>query len=399
MAAYNLYYYVNGKPVYQASTALTLDFLSVKIGASLMEIKETSGKFDFSAHKLVNIVAGGATGEAVEFDQMNTAIAVETAARTAADSAELTARNAAIAVETTARTAADALLIPLTQRGAANGVATLDGSSKIPVAQLPNSVMEYKGAFNPNTTLLVNGTGLNGDVYRASVAGSRDFGAGAIAFLVGEFAIYNGTIYEHATADVVAQVQIETSARIAAISAEQTARDAAIAVETTARVAAVSAEATARDAAIAVETTARIAAVSAEATARDAAIASALGGANTQSFTNDNAGSITVRQCVYVKSNGHVDLADKTIDLVDSALGIVSDPSISTTVAGLITVKHGAIVSGFSGMTPGKRQFVGANGALTEVPPSASGNCVYKVGRALSATMLSFEPEYMIAVA
>jgi hypothetical protein len=35
---------------------------------------------------------------------------------------------------------ADALLIPLTQRGAANGVATLDGSSQIPVAQLPAAV-------------------------------------------------------------------------------------------------------------------------------------------------------------------------------------------------------------------------------------------------------------------
>jgi len=39
--------------------------------------------------------------------------------------------------EAAARTAADALVIPLAQRAAANGVATLDASSKVPAAQLP----------------------------------------------------------------------------------------------------------------------------------------------------------------------------------------------------------------------------------------------------------------------
>lgn len=39
--------------------------------------------------------------------------------------------------EAAARVAADALLIPLTQKGAASGVATLDGGSKVPASQLP----------------------------------------------------------------------------------------------------------------------------------------------------------------------------------------------------------------------------------------------------------------------
>lgn len=47
---------------------------------------------------------------------------------------------AAVAAEAALRTAADALLIPLAQRGAANGVATLDGSVTIPDAQIPAAI-------------------------------------------------------------------------------------------------------------------------------------------------------------------------------------------------------------------------------------------------------------------
>ena len=47
------------------------------------------------------------------------------------------ARDAAIATETTNRTNADALLIPLTQKGANNGVATLDSGGKVPSGQIP----------------------------------------------------------------------------------------------------------------------------------------------------------------------------------------------------------------------------------------------------------------------
>lgn len=47
------------------------------------------------------------------------------------------AEQSALATEIADRAAADLLLIPLTQRGAANGVATLDAGSKVPTAQLP----------------------------------------------------------------------------------------------------------------------------------------------------------------------------------------------------------------------------------------------------------------------
>lgn len=88
--------------------------------------------------------------------------------------------------------------IPLTQKGAANGVATLDGGGKIPSAQLPSSVMEYKGTWNAstNTPTLADGVGDAGDVYLTTVAGTVDFGSGPISFAIGDWAVYSGTIWE-----------------------------------------------------------------------------------------------------------------------------------------------------------------------------------------------------------
>jgi len=80
----------------------------------------------------------------------------------------------------------------------ANGVPRLDSNGKILVSQLPNSVMEYKGTWNAatNTPTLANGTGNQGDVYLCNVAGTVNFGAGPIAFIVGDSAVYSGSIWQ-----------------------------------------------------------------------------------------------------------------------------------------------------------------------------------------------------------
>jgi len=84
---------------------------------------------------------------------------------------------------------------------AANGIPQLDVNGKILVSQLPNSVMEYLGTWNAttNTPTLVNGTGNQGDVYLCNVAGTVDFGAGPIAFVVGDQVIYSGSIWQRAS--------------------------------------------------------------------------------------------------------------------------------------------------------------------------------------------------------
>lgn len=88
--------------------------------------------------------------------------------------------------------------IPLSQKGAPNGVATLDGGGKIPANQLTTTVMQYQGQWNAatNTPTLVNGTGDIGDVYEVVTPGTHNFGAGPIIFKVGDWVVYNGTIWE-----------------------------------------------------------------------------------------------------------------------------------------------------------------------------------------------------------
>jgi len=96
------------------------------------------------------------------------------------------------------------------------GIPQLDVNGKILVSQLPNSVMEYKGTWDAstNTPTLVNGTGNQGDVYLCSVAGTVNFGAGAISFVVSDQVIYSGSIWQKAsgTNGTVTSVGLSTNA-------------------------------------------------------------------------------------------------------------------------------------------------------------------------------------------
>ena len=82
--------------------------------------------------------------------------------------------------------------------GGANGVATLDSSGKVPVSQLPASVVTYLGTWNAatNTPTLTNGVGDSGDMYLCNVAGTVDFGAGPITFAVGDWVLYGSGTWQ-----------------------------------------------------------------------------------------------------------------------------------------------------------------------------------------------------------
>ncbi|QKY79636.1 hypothetical protein SEA_ENGINEER_60 [Gordonia Phage Engineer] len=95
-------------------------------------------------------------------------------------------------------------------KGVANGYAGLDAGGKVPISQLPSSIMEYKGVWNAatNTPALSNGTGDTGDVYRVTAAGTRNLGSGNIEFAVGDYVVYNaaGQWEKSDTTDSVASV-------------------------------------------------------------------------------------------------------------------------------------------------------------------------------------------------
>ena len=87
--------------------------------------------------------------------------------------------------------------------------ASLDQNGKVPVSELPASLMQYLGVWDASTNSpsLVDGTGDAGDVYRVTVAGNRNLGSGSISFAVGDYVIYNGAAWEKSdTTDAVSTV-------------------------------------------------------------------------------------------------------------------------------------------------------------------------------------------------
>jgi hypothetical protein len=393
MANKVIYALQGGKRVWLHSAAETVDFLSVKVGASGLEIKETAGAFDFSAKKLTNLLSGTGAGEALIYDQR---------------------------------------------------VASLDGAGKVPVAQLPSAVMTYEGVWNASTNSpsLADGVGDAGMVYRVSVAGTQDLGSGNISFAVGDYVIYNGAEWEKsASSDAVLSVNglvgvvvldtddidegaanfYYTEGRFDASLATKDTDDLAEGSNlyyTAARFnTAFSAKSTTDLAegsnlyftnarAIAATLTgfsATTGAVSASDTILQA-IQKLYGNSllfqtddSAMSKTNDNAGAITIRQVVYIKSDGDVDLAKAdAYATCNGKLGIVKDASIASAAAGMIYVKSGTRVAGYSGLTPGAVQYVspGTAGALTETRPVTVGQSERMLGFALSATEIEFFPSH-----
>lgn len=94
-----------------------------------------------------------------------------------------------------------AAYIPLSQKGAANGVVPLNGGGKIDFTYLPSSLLIYKGQWNAttNTPTLIDGTGTSGWVYEVSVAGTQNLGSGAQTFKVGDWIVYDGTKWDVST--------------------------------------------------------------------------------------------------------------------------------------------------------------------------------------------------------
>lgn len=127
-------------------------------------------------------------------------------------------------ISTATQTALD-LKQSLSEKGNANGYASLDGGGKVPVSQLPASLMEYKGVWNASTNspTLADGSGDTGDVYRVGTAGTQNLGSGSISFDIGDYVIYNGSIWQKSdTTDAVATVFGRTG-NVVATSGDYTA--------------------------------------------------------------------------------------------------------------------------------------------------------------------------------
>lgn len=87
-------------------------------------------------------------------------------------------------------------------KGAAEGLAELDSGGKVPVAQLPDSVIgqiEYQGGWNATTNspaIPAAAAGNKGHYYVATVAGSSDPDTAGRTFEPGDWIVSNGTTWD-----------------------------------------------------------------------------------------------------------------------------------------------------------------------------------------------------------
>lgn len=362
----------------QSSSALEPIFKTISVSSNGSDngtkITEVSGKFDFNAKKLSNVAAGSASGEVLTFELI----------------------------------------------GANSGIAPLDSGGKVPVANLPNSIMEYQGVYNAttNTPTLVDGTGNTGDVYKVSVAGA---GVNSLGFVVGDYAIYNGSTWEKAHSGADAVVSVNGASGVVVLTTTNIAEGTNL-YYTSARFSTAFAAKTTDDLTEGSTnlyfTTTR---------ARTAAVVNSLGGSQTDqapsvasvnaalaavvsaptvTLTNAEGGATahTVRQLVFQSAFGSAKLLASGTGGVtqDSLILLVKDATIADTASGAYYLP-GQVISGFSGGS----FTVGSPVYASKTTPGAfqldqtgfvSGDNVIRLGTAVSATSLLFNPrvEYQL---
>ena len=80
----------------------------------------------------------------------------------------------------------------------ATGKLVIDGDLDVLGTSSPNVILVYKGIWDAstNTPTLADGVGTAGFTYKANPGGTVNFGSGNITFDVGDYVIYNGTVWE-----------------------------------------------------------------------------------------------------------------------------------------------------------------------------------------------------------
>jgi hypothetical protein len=103
--------------------------------------------------------------------------------------------------------------IPTTEKGVANGVATLDAGGKVPTSQIPmQGDLNYQGTWNAstNTPTLTSSVGTKGYYYVVDVAGTTNLN-GITDWQIGDWAIFNGSVWQKVdNTDAVSSVNGQT---------------------------------------------------------------------------------------------------------------------------------------------------------------------------------------------
>jgi hypothetical protein len=339
----------------------------------------------------------------------------------------------------------DSEKIANSEKGANNGVATLDAGGKIPAAQLPNSVMDFKGNWDAssNSPSLADGTGSAGDVYRTNVAGSQDLGSGSQTFAVGDWVVYNGSIWEKSNnSNAVMSVNSQTGVVVldsddiseGSTNLYHTAARAKAAAVADAIVDGVTDVAPSQNAVfdalagksntghthVAADVTDFTAAAKAAAVADSItdgvtdvapsqnAVFDALAALSSDSIReNLNAGEAMAATTLFAVRlakaadagfvAGRIYKADKDASANDNfhVLGLVRPSALLAAGDPTQVVKHGKMSAPSHGFTVGLPIYLDASGALTQTAPSAADQAVVKVAMARDASTLEVQIQIM----
>jgi hypothetical protein len=121
-----------------------------------------------------------------------------------------------------------------------------------------------------------------------------------------------------------------------------------------------------------------------------------------KSFLNNTGVEIAAGKVVYIFNNAgtaEIKLADADdANSFDYDIGITAE-AIADSASGDVYYIDGAVLAGFTSLTPGKAQYVSATaGSLTETAPSTAAQHVYIVGRAFSTTQIEMQPRYVLEI-
>lgn len=142
-------------------------------------------------------------------------------ATTAFVAGQVATLNTSISAETTRATAAEATKVGISAVGAASGVAPLDGTSRVPFANLPASLSQavyFAGTWNASTNMpaLTSGTGNAGASYKISTAGTTTLD-GISSWNVGDQAVFNGVTSTWQKIDGIATEVLSVVGRTGAV--------------------------------------------------------------------------------------------------------------------------------------------------------------------------------------
>jgi hypothetical protein len=313
----------------------------------------------------------------------------------------------------------DSEKIAVSEKGAANGVATLDANGKLPSSQLTIEAFEYKGAWDAdqNDPELANAAGNLGDVYHVSVAGTVNFGAGNITFAQNDKVVYNGSVWEKwVTSAFLAPVDsVNGQTGVVVLDSDdidegssnlywtQTRFDNALAASDTDDLDEGSTnlyhtDARAKTAAVVNSLAGSETDQAPSVSAVNAALAAISSDAMTEEMIAGEtlAAVRAIRMAKGAETAGRVYLADNDAETSDDfyVMGLTQAAAADAADPVMVT-KAGKMTATAHGFTVGLPLFLGAAGALTQTAPSAADEAVVRVGMVRDANTIEVQIQVM----